>query len=74
MGMLIGVFGFNCRGCAGLETAGEPQSLMATSGYSFVNDLGFADPEAYSAWLSECSQLEREAHLQDVTEMIRFAR
>ena len=74
-GTLLGVFGFRCQGCEGTqEVAGQPQSLMATSSYSFVNDLGFVDPESYAAWLAECRPQEREAHLQDVIEMIQEAR
>ena len=76
LGILIGVFGEFCDGCAGGGT-GDPQSLMAGSGSAqptpLLNELGFSCAESYCCWLETLTPEQVERHLEDCLELIQLA-
>jgi len=75
LGIMIGVFGMNCRGCfsGAAEAQGSPMSLMVNTGIPLYTEFGFTDPNDYREWFNSLSETERAAHLEDAVEVIQLA-
>ena len=73
MGIMISVFGMNCRGCTVAMAQGTPLSLMVRTGMTLMSELGFTDPDAYREWFNALGDTERQAHLEDAIEIIQLA-